>query len=337
MSLLTNQTDDVEELGSSTNSDTLDVAATTSTDATVADAASSAATDANDDGLLSVVRDVVKDRTPAVAAASSADGTETGLDADGKPLPTGPDDENFLDAPFHKHPRFQALITQRNGYREDAGRYRNVQTFIEENGLSSADAANALTTFARAKVDPAGAFAELKPWLQDLLVRAGEVLPDDLRARVEKGEFTQETAMELSRERAKSASHETRRTFEAQRIERTTATNHVTALVSSADDWAKDRRAKDPNFAAKEPLLMREIAYLQTQEGKPKDAEGVRQQLKKAYDAVNKSFTPPATAVVPANRKPAIKPVMGGTVTGTVRDKPRTTLDIIRANRRTGT
>jgi hypothetical protein len=38
---------------------------------------------------------------------------------------------------------------------------------------------------------------------------------------------------------------------------------------------------KDPNFAAKEPLLMREVAFLQQQEGKPKDKAGVLAQLKK--------------------------------------------------------
>jgi polyhydroxyalkanoate synthesis regulator phasin len=305
-------------------------------EAAVADATSSTAKDVTDEGLLGVVRDVVKDRTKPDAAASSADGAEAGLDADGKPLPKGQDDEAFSDVPFNKHPRFQALIAQRNSFREDAVRYNNVTSFIENNGLTSDEAANALTTFARAKIDPAGAFAELKPWLQDLLVRAGEVLPDDLRARVEKGEMSAETAQELSRERAKSSSHEARQGFEAQRRERQSATQLVNDLTTTAADWEKDRLAKDPNFAAKAPLLMREVAYLQTIEGKPKDVAGVREQLKKAYDAVNKSFTPAAPANTQAVRRPAIKPVMGGQVSGTVREKPKTTLDIVRANRRSG-
>lgn len=329
---LTNQTDDMEELGSSTGNEDPDAVMTLSEDSSITDASSSTATDANDDGLLSVVRDVVKDRPKPDAAASSADGTEVSVGADGKPLPTGPDNENFSDVPFHKHPRFQEVIRQRNGFREDAGRYQNVLTYLDTNNLTSDEAAGALATFARAKVDPAGAFAELKPWLQNLLIAAGEVMPDDIKARVDKGEITADVGLELSRERAKSKSHESRQGFEAQRTARTAQTTLVTELVGTADDWAKDRRVKDPNFAAKEPLLLREVAFLQQQEGKPKDKAGVLAQLKKAYEAVNKTFRPPAPA---PQKKAATKPaVTGGTVNGTVREKPRTTLDIVRANRR---
>jgi hypothetical protein len=331
---ISNQTDDVEELVSSTTHEDPDAVIAASDDAVITDASSSSANDVTDDGLLSVVRDVVKDRTAPVAAASSAEGGEVSLGADGKPLPTGPDNETYLDVPFNKHPRFQALISQRNAFREDAGRYANITTYLSENNLSAVEAGNALATFAKAKVDPAGAFAELKPWLQQLLIAAGEVLPDDLRARVESKELTPETAQELSRERAKVKSHESRQGFEAQRQERTSQTNLVMELVGTATDWEKDRRDKDPNFAAKHPLLMREVAFLQQQEGKPKDKAGVLAQLKKAYDAVNKTFAPPVAAAAPATRRPAIKPVVGGTVNGAVQQKPQSTLDIVRANRR---
>lgn len=327
---------DDDTLNSSTSTADPDAVTADADGAGTTDASSSSATDENDEGLLGVVRDVVKARAEPDASASSANGNEGGLDADGKPLPTGPDNENYLDVPFNKHPRFQALIAQRNGFREDAGRYQNVIGYLEANNLTSDEAANALGTFALAKVDPAKAFAELKPWLQDLLERAGEVLPADLRERVEKGELSNETAQELSRERAKSKSHETRQTFEQQRAQRQSQTDLVTTLVTTADEWVADRRTKDPNFAAKEPLLAREIAYIQSQEGKPKDAAGVKAQLKKAYDEVNKTFKAPAASPTPATRKPAVKPVMGGTVSGTVREKPKTTLDIVRANRRTG-
>lgn len=334
---ITNQTDDVE-LESSTSNEDPDAVTNVSDDAAVTDAESSTATDENDAGLLDVVRDVVSEREAPAAAASSADGTEAGaLDADGKPVSTGPDNETFLDVPFHKHPRFQALIEQRNGLREDAGRYQNVVTYLSENNLSSDEAANALHTFARAKVDPAGAFAELKPWLQELLVAAGEVMPADIQARVDKQEITPDVGLELSRERAKSKSHESRQGFEAQRQQRQSETNLVTELVGTADSWAKERRVKDPNFAAKEPALEREIAYLQSKEGKPKDKAGVLAQLTKAYEAVNKAFKPPAAPSQQQQRKPAIKPVTGGAVTGTVREKPKSTLDIVRANRRQAT
>lgn len=326
--------DDNLELTSSDSTNTLDVTTGQPDGGTDQTAISSNATDDNDDGLLGVVRDVVKDRVTPDAAASSADGGEGGaVGADGKPSTTAPDNDKYSDVPFHQHPRFQQLITERNSFKEDATRFQNVSRYLDENNLSSDEAANALATFARAKTDAAGAFAELKPWLQDLLVRAGEVLPDDLRARVEKGELSQETAGELSRERAKVNSHESRQSFEQQRTQRNAETSQAASLVKTADTWEAERLAKDPNFKTKQPALMREVAFLQLQEGKPKNVEGVKDQLKRAYDAINKAFVPP-TASPTTTKKPAIKPVTGGQVTGTVREEPKSTLDIVRASRR---
>jgi hypothetical protein len=108
----------------------------------------------------------------------------------------------------------------------------------------------------------------------------------------------------------------------------------ATELATTAQSWEADRRVKDPNFAAKEPLLLREIAYLQQQEGKPKDKAGVLAQLQKAYEAVNKTFKAPA-AQQQQQRRPAAKPVVSGQTNNgaAAPDKPRSTLDIVRANR----
>lgn len=337
---ITNNTDDTEELESSTSQNDQDAAADSANndaDAGAGDDASGSSTgaDDNDAGLLDVVRDVVSER-PA-EAASSADGADAGSDPGGASS-DGQDDENYSDVPFHKHPRFQNLIRERNSLRDDAGRYQNVQRFIDENGLTSEEAANALTTFARAKVDPAGAFAELKPWLQQLLIDAGEVLPADLKERLDKGELTHDAALELSRSRAATKSHETRRSFDEQRQQRESQRSQGLELVNTAAAWEDDRKKKDPNFAAKYPALQREVAFLQSTEGKPTDKEGVLAQLKKAYEAVNKTFkapaAPPQGGAPRPQQKPAIKPVTGGTVTGTVRQPPKNTLDIVRANRR---
>ncbi|MGO3933447.1 hypothetical protein [Rhodopseudomonas pseudopalustris] len=325
---ISNLTDDVEEPGSS-DGQTLDASTNPPEGGEGEIATSSNATD-EDAGLLDVVRDVVNDREVSADAASSAEVNEAGEDT-GAPATTEPDD--YSDVPFNKHPRFQALIAEKNSLREDAVRYRNVQSYLDTNNLSADEAANALAAFARAKVDPAGAFAELKPWLQDLLVAAGEILPDDLRQRVEKGELTHDTAMEISRERAKSKSHESRQSFDQQRQQRDQDAQRVRDLTGAADTWEADRAAKDPNFAAKKPALFRELAFLQMAEGKPRDAAGVKAQLKKAYDAVNSTFVLPAAAQQ-SQKRPATRPVTGGVKAGTVREAPKSTLDIVRANRR---
>lgn len=319
------------ELDSSLSTDTLDDVSIKLEGETEAPASSSDADGANGDkSSLDVVRDVVG--TQKSDAASPADGSETGTDAGGTATQKELDDDKFTDVPFHKHPRFKQLLTQRDTFREDAGRYQNVQGFLDTHGLTGEEAANGLTVFAQAKVDPAGAFQALKPWLQDLLHRAGETLPNDLEQRVQNGEFSREAAMEINRSRAKVSSVEAQQSFAAQRATRQAETERVNSMTGAASEWEADRRLKDPNFEAKFVPLQKEVAYIQLQEGKPKDAVGVKDQLVRAYKAVNESLRP---ATQPASRKQALRPVNGGQV-ASVQSKPESTLDIIRAHRRTG-
>lgn len=302
------------------------------------DAGSSAATGENQDAdLLSVVRDVVdesrKDQT-ASPAEGEVDGQKTGDTA-----PKEPDNEAFSDVPFHKHPRFQQLLRQRNGFKQDAERYNNVQTFLDNNGLSAEEAADGLILMSMMKTNPVEAWKRMKPTIQKLLVAAGEVLPDDLRQMVQEGKMDEAAALEVSRSRAGVASVQVQRSFEQQQRDRQTQRQSVQALGGAANDWEADRRKKDPNFDKKFVPLQKEILFLQQTEGRPNTPEGVRAQLDKAYAAVNASLKPaqprdPQTQRFAGPKKPELKPVTGGQVAGNSRPAPNSTLDIVRANRR---
>lgn len=293
-----------------------------------ASAASSPAEDVSNtvtDDALSVVRDVVDKREPAAAASSATvevPGQTTGDQS------TQKDDENFSDVPFNKHPRFQEVLRQRNDFKVDAVRYRNVQNFIDQNGLGAEEAAELLTIGGLMKVNPIEAWKRMKPAIQKLLVAAGEVLPDDLKDRVAKGEITADAAMEVSRSRATVDATHAQRSFEQQRSDQTRSTELRNTLMGAAAAWEADRHLRDPNFDAKLPLVQKEVVWLQSQEGKPDTPQGVQDQLRRAYEAVNAAAPTP---VAPTSRqKPAITPVNGGQVTGDVRPAPQSTLDIIK-------
>jgi hypothetical protein len=268
---------------------------------------------------LDVVQDVVKARDPE-AAGSSPEAKKEGDEADPKATQAAkePDDENFSDVPFAKHPRFRQLLKQRNEFKGDADRYRNVEGFLRQNNVSAEEASNALTIAALMKTNPVEAWKSLKPMVQQLLVDAGEVLPQDLKPRVESGELTVEAANEIARERASRTSIErTHKTAqERQEMERQQA--HVDSLRGAANAWDADRSAKDPNFEAKRPKIMKELAWIHTTEGKADTPEGVRKQLEAAYKAVGSVAVPRAKAAVPtvgdATRK---RPVANGSASQT--------------------
>ncbi|QDP64095.1 MAG: hypothetical protein Unbinned2301contig1004_21 [Prokaryotic dsDNA virus sp.] len=296
-----------------------------------ATAETSTATDDNTsegEDTLSLIRDAVtekEDPTEASSAEGEEDGQETGEDD-----PNEQDDENYSDVPFNKHPRFQKLLAERKTFQADAQRYQNVQTFLDEQGLGAEETAELLTLGGLMKRNPAEAWQRMKPTIQKLLVAAGEVLPEDLQSRVQNGEMSRDAAMDVSRSRMRVQSTERNQTWEQQRAQSRQQQDRAAAITTAVSTWEQDRRTKDPNFDAKMPALQKEIAWLHTTEGKPNTPEGVKAQLKKAYDAVAAAAPAPAA---PSQRRQPIAPVRGGQVAGNARTEPTSTLDIIRAAR----
>lgn len=288
--------------------------------------------ESGDNDLLNVVRDVVKERQAPEAASPSADGLEDKDQGDAK----APDDEAFSDVPFNQHPRFKQLLRQRDTYKQGAERYNNVVEFLDRSHLSSEEAADGLIIMGLMKTNPREAWVRLQPTLQKLLVAAGEVPSPQLQARVNSGELSAAAALEISRAEANAKSTAAQRQWDEEYGRRTNAQAQTSAVTNAVSDWEQDRIIKDPNFEAKRPLLEKEILYLHAKEGVPNTAEGVREQLKKAYAEVNKAFKPPTVTPAPAPQRTAIKPVTGGQKAGN--QAPATanmsTLDIIRSHRR---
>lgn len=299
------------------------------------DAGSSTAADETptEKDTLSIVRDVVAAEAPAPEEPGSLpDGEEATVETTDEKTT---DDDNYTDVPFHKHPRFQHLLREKKAAEVDAVRYRNVESFLERSNLAADEAADGLEVMGLAKTDPVAAWERIKPWVEKVAVAAGVIMPPDLQEKVQQGAMTREAAVELSKARAQVQSVQTREQLATQQAQIRAQRDGHQAIIAAASSWEADRQAKDPNFGAKLPALQREIAYLHATEGRPNTPQGVKEQCERAYKNVNLTFRPPAPAAQPA-RKPAVRPVTGGQVAGTTVAEPKSTLDIIRANRRSG-
>ena len=278
-----------------------------------------------DSDTESLVRDVVEDGEKSEAeAASSASEDEGSDEQEGEH--EEPDNENYSDVPFNKHPRFQEVLGKLKTAETDAQRYKNVETFISDNGLDGEEVKELIEVGGMMKVNPVEAWKRIQPVIQNLLIAAGEILPDDLKTQVQSGELSREAALNVSRARALSQSVDARRQFDEQRSERTQQQTARQAVLGAVSSWEAERKRRDPNFEAKMPDLEREIAWLQAKEGKPRTPEAAKAQLATAYDAVNKRFKTAGPS------KQAIKPVNGGQANGSTSgsEKPLSTLDLIR-------
>lgn len=290
--------------------------------------------------LLSVVRDAVA--KPAEDSASPAgqdvsNPPSPGEDASASPQPD--DDEAFSDVPFNNHPRFKKLIQQRNELRktaevhaQDAQRYRNVETFLEQNGMNGDEAAEMIKLGALMKSNPVEAWKQLQPKVRQLLVDAGEVLPQDLLARVQKGEMTKAAAVELSRARAALANGQRAQEMSAKQAQAREAQAAHQAILNAVAEWETQAKVKDPEFGSIYEDLQREIVWITRTKGPAKTPEDARKLADEAYATVTKR----RRGAVPAP-KPVARPVTGGRVaSGNPPAKPTTMLDIVRGARAQG-
>lgn len=304
------------------------------------DAQSSSATDVAESPSLSIVRDVVAKEAEADPQGSSPEAEEDGAQAadpdtqdqpEATETPAGAEDDETK-YPKRAQKRIRELVEEKKTFEADATRYRNVETFLRDNGLAPDEAADGLQLMALAKTNPVEAWERLKPWVEKVAVAAGVIMPSDLQQQVQQGYMTRDTALELSKTRAKLGAVEAQRQFEQQRAHEQAAVNYQQSIIGAATNWEQDRRVKDPNFDAKLPALQREIAYLHATEGRPNTPDGVKDQCERAYKAVNTQVRGVGVApAVPARK--AVTPIGGGQVAGNPAPRPESTLDIIRANR----
>lgn len=274
---------------------------------------------------LSIVRDVVGAKE--TAEASSAESAEKDGQQPGDQPQEG--DPEYSDVPFNKHPRFKEVLTKLRTAETDATRYKNVESFISEQGLGAEEAANLLRIGGLIKTDPVAAWAQVKPTIQKLLIAAGEVLPEDLKQRRDNGELTNEAALELSRHRAQLQSRDVRQQFETQQTQTRQSQELGQQIQQTVSSWESDRKLRDPHFEAKMPAIQKEVTWLQATEGRPSTPLAVQAQLEKAYKNVSDTFRAPRAASAP---RPAMRPIPTGQPAANVQPaKPKTTMDIIKS------
>lgn len=161
-----------------------------------------------------------------------------------------PDEE----LPFHKHPRFQQVITERNEferqiseYKPAADRMAGVEKFCRDNNVPAVDYDESIRLAALTHSNPTEALARFKKIVENLEVQTGSALPQDLQKRVDDAKLSIEDAQEL----AKARLEKNQATYQAKAVEATAAERAQKELVSSLDAWTQAKIKSDPSFKPK--------------------------------------------------------------------------------------
>lgn len=237
-------------------------------------------------------------------------------DGDGK---TEDADETKL--PFHKHPAWQRMKTERDESRaerdglksqlavagEKATRFDTLQTMMTEASLDSQEVDNGFAIMAAMKSDPHKALELLRPYWDALCQATGNgELSADIQAEVDAGYVTPERAREIARLRAESDQSRARDARERKAETDRAANAGLVAANKAVDEWETAWRKSDPDYAKKHALVFSELTALASREGPPASADAAFKMAEKARKNVEASLgtivpKKPAVAVIPSS------------------------------------
>lgn len=323
-----------------------------------------------DDALMAAVRKVVAKKEPDEArdARSPSSGDKAGSETDqpGKPGAQAdkgadsktkakddgdPSKDDYLSneemaslSPRAKK-RINTLWRERQEARERievfereaaprAEQWNKLATFLDTNGVSNEEAADALLISALLKTDPAKAWEKLKPVVESIQKFLGAELPEDLRKDVDDGTITQERAQELASLRNRQAfdSRRTRET-EEQRQEREAQAAHTARMREVNEATVSRERAiaeKDPDYwTVKAPLMEGEMARLLSQRGVPQSKEDATKLFDEALSNVNTHLKGLRDRLAPRTQR-TVKQPLNGRSSATDRAAPANIYDAAR-------
>lgn len=295
--------------------------------------------------LLKVVRDVVeaKPKTPPQGEGTTAAPEPASPDPDpnaqppADPLDTDPTEEELKALHPRSKARIEKLLSQRNGFRTeletlkpDADKWKQMHGYLTQHDLAAEDVNLLLGVGAALRRGDFKAFRDgVAPYLRLADEALGLALPDDLQAKVDAGELSQETAVQFSTTR-----------FSNNRLQQTVQANNEAAeaarqaeaearvnqaVTQSVTSWEQGVQARDPDYAKKAPMVLRYSQALIAELGRPRTPEDAVALAQRAYAEVNATFAAARPAPVPTRRQPS----GAQAVNGTARPEPASMMEAV--------
>ena len=269
--------------------------------------------------LLDVVKNVANKGKPDSDSSTEGEQTES---AEGKDADAASKDaqQQKVDPskqaeklPFHNHPRWKEMITERDTLKPKAEQYDKITTFMTNNGLTPAEMAEGMGIMALMKNDPVEAYKLLKQHADKLARFAGEELPEDIQAKMDDGFIDSESAKELARLKAQQEFLEVRQKEQMERQQQYQQEVSKKQIHDAVSAWEATEKARDPDWSKKYEMVMERAAVL-IQNGQPSTPQEAVEFAKRALSDVNARLRPlsgrsigirnPTSSMSSANARP---------------------------------
>lgn len=188
-------------------------------------------------------------------SAEDADAPKASLDDAAKDKQKAEADQKL---PFHNHPRWKEMISERDAYRSDADQYRKITSFMSSNSLSVDEVREGFEVMALMKTNPAEAHKRISDYKARLDAFVGEKLPEALQKKVEEGFVDPDTAKEYARLQAEKQLVEARQVQHQQQQ----AAQAQVAMQQAVVNWEQQQQVKDPDWSKKQALVTDQVKLM---------------------------------------------------------------------------
>lgn len=275
--------------------------------------------------LLDVVKNVVKAKpdavtSPAVDTKDTTKDSFTGEKAVKDDATSTQKTEEKL--PFHNHPRWKELLTERDSFKSRAEQYDKVETYMHQNQLTPQEVAEGFQVMSLLKHNPVEAYKVLSGHLSRLAPLVGETLPEDIEMRVNNGDVDIESAKELAKARAHTQLLTQQQTLAHAERQNYEYAEKQTTIKNSVMAWEDSVKQRDPDYSAKQKFVMDKVRLI-IQNEQPQSAQEAINIVERAYNDVNeamKSFIPKRNQTVMTSSNSSVS----------ASPHPKTLLDVIK-------
>lgn len=250
----------------------------------------------------------------AVTAAIEQDQVEeTSSDSENvnqEPESTAEADDNDDDPPFHEHPRWQEMISERDSFKRSHEELLGLKSYMTEHGLTSDEVNIGFDIMKNIKNNPQAALEALAPFIQEMEVQTGQRLSPDIQERFDEGYIDEQSARELSQTRsreqlAQQASQQA--AVQAQQLQQQQYLDaHANEVSGAVSEWERGWSSTDPDYKLKQPKVMEKIELHLLKNGAPQtkeDAVQIAEMCRKVVDNEFRQLRP---------QKGNVTPVTGG-------------------------
>lgn len=225
--------------------------------------------------------------------------------------------------PFHNHPRWKEMVSERDSLKPKADQYEKITTFMSTNRLSAEEMAQGMQVMALMKNNPVEAYKVLQGYVQNLAPLTGEVLPEDLKKEVEDGFIPESRAKELARLQAERQYSETYQRQVAEEREREYQALKERQMYDAVVTWEAQEKAKDPDWDKKYEMVMDRVRTLMAS-GRPQSSSEAVEVARRALSDINSRLRPLA------GRNVDLRSPTSSLSSASTRPSPRSLEDVVR-------